>query len=135
MTEKEFLDKLRYFVNGRLSSLEKGTIRIHPMGDLDLIKNMIDEFLKEPKPVDNNAIHPNAIQKLSTIKVKNKEMEQKTNLEIELVNWNICPKCGSNLSVTFSRWWQFSKPWCTKTCTVCENKFNRERPYVGTGPR
>ena len=130
MTDREFLNNLNNFLNRRLSHYSID-IKGHgtPLHDLYKIQSMIDEFKKMSVVKDNSRVHPNAIIKLSEIKIKQKEMEERTSMEIELVNWNICPKCSGKLDVTFKRWWK-NGPWCTKTCQDCGFVTTKERAHL-----
>ena len=133
MTEKEFLDKIHNFLSRQLSAYGEPTMpdnKRTPYDDLAQVHSMIEEYKKMSVIEDGSRVHPNAVIKLSGKKISSEERAKQVNLEIELVQWSICPKCGGDMDVVYRKWWQRSKPWCVKTCQKCGNVKNVRPPVL-----
>ena len=82
----------------------------------------------------NEKINPHAIILLNAKKLEQKRMIETSELEKELLKYNICPKCASDLTWEIKKWYKMFSHDIIKTCPKCgiveKRNFHRNiRPF------
>jgi len=142
--DKIYLERIETFAKVRINFYkEKYALNsTHPRGfryfflakdihaDLSEILNIMNSYHNQ-----NVNISTDAVDKLKRKKKEQKERAKKSKLEKELLEWNICPKCASNLICEMKKWYKIFSHDIIKTCPKCgiveKRNFHRDTKPFG----
>jgi len=133
--DRKMLERIDAFVKIRLDNYGSGSLTdvSSPMEDMYEINNIIESYKKK---INNSSkkIPNKARERFSEKKRLNNDSIKYNQEREEMIKYNICPECGCDLNVTFSKWYQIFKHDYVKTCIGCG--FIKKDNFVrGTGPR